>query len=119
MAAPSEVFTELLREREKSGLFVCQKAIDLPAALAEQADDLRCRAVPQPDPDHFRRSPVKDAEPLKVFILAYDYKAVVARVLPNRTIGTARQAPIADMDAIWIQIRELRDEPCREIFVEE
>jgi len=89
MAAPSEVFTELLREREKSGLFVCKKVSDLTAALGEQAEDVCRRAVPQPGPDHLRRGPVKDAEPLKIFILGYDCEPVVTRVLPDRTIGTA------------------------------
>src|SRR5258708_6117237 len=77
MAAPSEVFTELLREREKSGLFVCKKVSDLTAALGEQAEDVCRRAVPQPGPDHLRRGPVKDAEPLKIFILGYDFEPVV------------------------------------------
>jgi hypothetical protein len=37
--------------------------------IAEQAGHICCRAVSQPDPDHFRQQPIEDAEMLKVFIL--------------------------------------------------
>jgi hypothetical protein len=70
----------------KGGLVVGNKAVDLVAALAEQADDIRCRTVPQPDPEHFRRCPVKHAEPLKIFVFAHDYEPVVAGVLPDRAV---------------------------------
>ena len=102
-------------EGEKSGLFVSRKTTDLVAALAEQADDVCGRAVPQPDPNHLRRRSVENAEPLKVFILAHDYEPMVAGVLPDRTIGTTRQTLVADVGAAWIFNRELR----REILVEE
>jgi hypothetical protein len=101
-------------EREKSGILVHHKAIDFLTALG-----VCRRAVPQPDPDHFRRCPVEDAEPLKVFVLADDYKPVVAGMLPDRAIVATRQATLADVDAAWLQIREVCDEPRREIFVKE
>ena len=91
--------------------------IDLDAAIAQQAGDVRRRAVPQPDPDHFRRCPVEDTEPLKVFILGYDYEPVVAGVLPDRTIGTTRQTSVCDVDAAWVHMREFRDKPRGEILV--
>jgi hypothetical protein len=40
-------------EREKSGLFIGQEATDLGATVAEQADYVVRRAIPQSDPDHF------------------------------------------------------------------
>ena len=52
---------------------------------------------------------MKDAEALKVLILAHDYEPMVARMAPDRAIGTTRQAPVADMDATRIQISEIRN----------
>src|SRR5215469_4825433 len=108
-----------LCEGEKRGLFVCEEACDRFAALAEQAGYVCCRTVSQPDPDHFRRRPVEYAETLKVFILCDDGEPVIARILPNRPIGTTHQASIADMGATRIKIRKLCDKPRCEIFVEE
>jgi hypothetical protein len=67
----------------------------------------------------FGGCPVEDAKPLKVLILGYDYEPVIAGVLPDRTTGTTRQTSVADVDAAWVQIRELGDKPRREILVEE
>jgi len=66
----------------------------------------------------FGRAPA-DAEPLKVFILAHDYEPMVAGVLRNRTIGTTRQTLFGDVGAARVELRELCDEPRREVLVEE
>jgi hypothetical protein len=42
--------------------------------------------------NHFRRRSVENAEPLEVFILAYDDEPVAAGMLPDSTIGPACQA---------------------------
>jgi hypothetical protein len=86
-------------EGEKSGLFISRKTTDLVASLAEQADDVCGRAVPQPDPNHLRRRSAENAEPLKVFILAHDYEPMVAGVLQ-----IARSEPLAKpWSPTWVQ----------------
>ena len=62
---------------------------------------------------------MEDAELLKVLILGHYDEPLVLSMLPDRAIGSTRQAPIVDMDTIGIEIGECRDEPLREIFIEE
>ena len=52
---------------------------------------------------------------LKVLVLGHYDEPVVLSMLPDRAIGSTRQAPFVDMDTIGIKIGEFRDEPLREI----
>ena len=58
---------------------------------------------------------MEDAELLKVLVLGHYDEPVVLSMLPDRAIGSTRQAPFVDMDTIGIKIGKFRDEPLREI----
>ncbi|HZK88779.1 MAG TPA: hypothetical protein VFC56_01400 [Stellaceae bacterium] len=95
-----------------------QERLDLITIIAQQPDDILGRAVPQPNPDHLRRRSEKDAQSLKILILAYQHKFVVSRILPNRKIGSAEQTNIADVDGVRIDIGNRPDKAGSKVFVE-
>lgn len=62
------------REREKGSVLMRHKLLDLAVALAKQSSDVICGTVPQPNPDHLRRRPIQNGEPMKIFILADNHE---------------------------------------------
>lgn len=75
-----------------------QKVLDRGATIAQQSNDILGRAISQPDPDDLWRRPMKNAEPMEVFILAHDDKTTVSRMPPYYAIGSTEQAHIGDMN---------------------
>ena len=61
---------------------------------------------------------MKDAEPMKVFVLAHDHESVVPCVGPDCPIGCRRQADVPNVDGTWVQVRERPDQARRGILVE-
>ena len=56
---------------------------------------------------------------MKILILAYKDKSVLPRILPDRNVGGAAQANVANMDGTWIDIGKCGDEARREIFIKD
>jgi hypothetical protein len=95
------------------------KLLDLAAAMAQQPSDVIRGTVPQPDPDHLRRRPMQNAEPMKIFILADDHEGLISSMRPDCTVRCGQQTDVADMDGVGVQIGEYTDEARRQILVEE
>jgi hypothetical protein len=87
--------------------------------LPEKTNNILSRAIPQSDPNHFRRRSAENAEAVKIFVLGYDHVSVLLRVLPDRLVGSAQQAHIGYVNRAVIRTRKLSDEARCEIFVKE
>ena len=105
-------------QRQERGFTVSHKRFDLPASRSKQVDDLVCRAIAQPNPDHFRWWAMQNAEPMKVFVLGHDHEATISCISPDRTIGSRSQADRVHMERLRVGVREHTDQACREILVE-
>src|SRR4029077_5158833 len=107
-----------LRERERTSLLVCQERIDLAVTLFQQPNNVVRRAISQADPDYLWRWPMKNAEAMKVLILADDDQALLLLMLPNRAVGSAHQPHVTDMNGTWVRLGKRRYETGCQIFVE-
>jgi hypothetical protein len=43
---------------------------------------------------------------MKILILGHNDEAMVSRAFPNREIGCSQQIQIAEVERVWIDIRE-------------
>jgi hypothetical protein len=71
---------------------------DLGVPSPEETRYIVRRAVAEADPDDLRRSSVKNAQPMKVFVLGHQDKSIRPGVRPDLPVAGSRESSPAHVD---------------------
>ena len=108
-----------LAKSKKRSLLIFDERVELLGTKAQQANNICRGAVAEANPDHLRRWPAQDAEPLKVLVLTDENESGGLGMLPDVGVRPPTKAGRQDARRLRKHLREEIRQATGEVLVEQ